>query len=268
MIDTPITPGALTISFSHITGIGGRESNQDALASAHHGDMACYVVADGTGGHQGGEVASAIVVKSVIDAFRAALDQSSGASSIESILQSCIEYAAVEVARGKTGHDHLQSMSATVAAVLIDTGRCLVTWAHLGDTRVYLFREGRLLHVTKDHSLVQQFIDAGLVESAEMRTHPQRNLLYAAVGVDGDVPPAIQSAIALQNGDAILICTDGLWEWITEDEMEHCLSHAADVDSWLAALCAAADKSSAASGKMRDNFTAQALWIHTGRGTP
>jgi PPM family protein phosphatase len=259
MIDASTTPDSLTVSVAQVSGVGGRQTNQDALGSVQRGDLACFVVSDGAGGHEGGEIASKIVVQSVVAGFELAM--SAGEPFNEAVLQSCIAHAVAEVARGKEGIDHLESMSATVAAVLVDRKRGQSAWAHLGDTRVYLFRDGRLLHMTKDHSLIQQVIDAGLADGADARTDPRRNLLYAAIGAENDVPPAIQPLTALRSGDAILICTDGLWEWVTEDAMEHCCSHAGNAREWLAALCAAADENSAASAKTRDNFTAQALWI-------
>jgi PPM family protein phosphatase len=265
MIEAPAMQGTLALSTAQVSGVGGRQSNQDALGSAQCGDLACLVVSDGAGGHEGGEIASAIVVRSVIAGFEQAI--SGGAPFGESVLQSCIALAVTEVAQGKKGADHLESMSATVAAVLVDSRRSEAVWAHLGDTRVYLFRDGRVLHMTRDHSLIQQVIDAGLADGVDTRSDPRRNLLYAAIGTENDVLPAIQPPTALQNGDAILICTDGLWEWVTEDVMEDTLSRAAGAQEWLAALCAAADESSAASAKTRDNFTAQVLWV-TGRVTP
>lgn len=263
MMDAPIAPGCLILSVAQVSGIGGRPSNQDALGSAQCGDVVCFVVSDGAGGHEGGEVAANIVVRSIVEAFERAMASGVAADTPfgESVLQSCIAYAMAEVERGKIGNGHLHSMNATVAVVLIDKARRLATWAHLGDTRVYLFRDGRLLHTTKDHSLVQQFIDAGLGDGADIRTHPKRNLLYATIGIDNDVPPAIQPPLPLRNGDAILICTDGLWEWVTEDAMEHSLSHAASEHAWLEALCVTADENCAESAKTRDNFTAQAVWI-------
>lgn len=258
MIDASAAAGGITLSVAQVSNTGGRKSNEDALGSAQRGDLACFVISDGAGGHEGGEIASRIVVQSIVAAFGREITFA-GAQ-----LPSWIALAAADVASGKAGVEHLQEMSATVAAVLVDKKHGQAAWVHLGDTRVYLFRARRLLHVTKDHSMVQQFIDAGLAGGADTRTHPKRNMLYAAIGAECDAQPAVQAPLALQDGDAILICTDGLWEWVTEDVMERTLGATGDSHEWLAAMCAAADEASATSGKARDNFTAQALWVHTG----
>lgn len=246
---------AIGLCFAQISDIGGRESNQDALASARQDDLACFVVSDGAGGHAGGEVASEIVVKSVIDSFLREL--SFGVRA----LQSYVDQAIVRVAQGKID-ERLADMSATVATVLIDQKNRYALWAHMGDTRVYLFRQRKLRSMTKDHSLIQQFIDAGYSRPDQARTHPQRNVLFAAIGTEGDTNPAVTpDVIEIEDGDAFLICTDGFWEWITEDEMEQTLAAATNADDWLAGMCRIAAMNSSTSGKPRDNYSAQVLWV-------
>ena len=150
-------------------------------------------------------------------------------------------------------------MSATLATVLIDSGRAQVQWAHLGDTRIYLFR-GQCVHaVTRDHSVTQQFVDAGLARADQLRLHPRRNILYAAIGAEGDTPLALSGELALVAGDALLLCTDGLWEWIMEDDMERLLAENSSCEAWLDAMCALAEGNHARSGKERDNYSAYAI---------
>ena len=252
--DLSVRP-ALGLDFAQISDVGGRTSNQDAVASAQQDGLACFVVSDGAGGHIGGEVASNIVVKTVIDSFLREL--SFGVRA----LQSYVGQAIVRVAQGKV-EERLADMSATVATVLIDQKNRYALWAHLGDTRVYLFRERTLHSMTKDHSLIQQFIDAGYSRPDQARTHPQRNVLFAAIGTEGDTSPAVTpDVIEIEDGDAFLICTDGFWEWITEDEMERTLATATDADDWLAGMCRIAATNSSASAKLRDNYSAQTLWV-------
>jgi serine/threonine protein phosphatase PrpC len=270
MADAPAAPPAAGIGLdvAQVSGIGGRDSNQDALGSLRLGGLVCFVVSDGAGGHEGGEIASRTVVQAVSAAFEEAVTNGGGIGA--ATLQACIARAMAAVAQARAGNAQLESMNATVAILQVDTRRGEAAWAHLGDTRIYLFRGGRLLHMTKDHSLVQQFIDAGLVDGADLRTHPKRNLLYAAIGAENDVPAAIQAPIALEDGDAVLVCTDGLWEWVSEDAMEEALSATGSAQAWLDALCAAAEHNGAQSATMRDNFTAQVVLVHnaTGQGVP
>src|SRR5213595_3646195 len=123
-----------------------RDSNQDALGAAQHDQIACFVVADGAGGHRGGELAAKIVVESVLAKF--ASQCAFGARA----LLSYVEHAIAQVAQAKRGAPRLEQMSATVASLLIDQSNGRAVWAHLGDSRVYLFRAGRLHAVTRDHS--------------------------------------------------------------------------------------------------------------------
>ncbi|HEY1151504.1 MAG TPA: protein phosphatase 2C domain-containing protein [Pseudoduganella sp.] len=258
MADPIVSARGVALDIAEMSRIGGRSSNQDACARSDNGALVCLVVADGAGGHEGGEIASALAVQAVIGAF----EGSPGCS--QALLRALIARATLDVQQQKIGRPQLAAMSATVATVLLDRANGEAAWAHLGDTRIYLFRNGRVLHATRDHSLVQQLIDGGLALGADPRTHKRRNVLYAAIGAESDVPPSIQPPLALLPGDAILICSDGLWEWVTEDVMEACLATAAQAggaQAWLDALCAAADQASAGSSDTRDNYTAQAVIV-------
>lgn len=246
----------MALAVAQTTNIGGRQTNQDALGMVGQEDLACFVVSDGAGGHFGGEVASGIVVQAVINSFTRDLSFGSRA------LQSYIEEAITKVAEEKTANKAHADMSATVAAVLIDRKNRCAVWAHMGDTRVYLFRGCKVCSVTKDHTVVQQLVDAGYCKPEETRTNPQRSTLFAAIGAEGEIQPAISDdTFVIEDGDALLICSDGFWEWVAEAEMEHALSEAANVDAWLARMIRLAEVNSAASEKPRDNFTAFALWL-------
>jgi serine/threonine protein phosphatase PrpC len=246
-------PVALT--WASISAPGMRESNQDAIGDARKAGVACFVVADGAGGHAAGEVASRLAVEAVIGTFVA--EPVFGAAA----LQARTDAASASVARDKQHAPERKDMSTTLAALLIDEPSARAVWAHLGDTRIYLFREGHLLSVSKDHSLTQQLIEAGYASSGQLRTHPQRNILYAALGAGGDTPVALSDETAVQPGDAFLICTDGLWEWVVEDDMESSLRAAHDANEWLAALCATAQTHATASRKVRDNYSAYAVML-------
>jgi serine/threonine protein phosphatase PrpC len=238
------------------TEIGERKSNQDAQASVRLGGLACFVVSDGAGGHAGGEIASNLVVSGIIDSF--SQEQSFGVRA----LQFYVNQAINNVAHGKGKDRQLKDMSATVAALLIDTDNRCALWAHLGDSRIYLFRNGKVHRITRDHSLVQQFVDAGYCAPEALRTHPQRSVLYAAVGTEGDTTPEMtQDAMQLQEGDAFLLCSDGFWEQIAESDMEQSLANATSVEDWLRRMRLFMENNNNKSPKLRDNYTAQALWF-------
>ena len=256
MADSMIEARPVRLSWTRINMIGMRATNQDAVGQAQHGDIACFVIADGAGGHEGGEIAARIVVESTLAKFAGA--PAFGAHALISYVQSAIE----QVARDKKQTPSRADMSSTVAALLVDGASGHALWAHLGDTRVYLFRDARLLAVSKDHSLTQQLIDAGYAKADQLRVHPQRNILFAAVGAEGDTPVALgEGPIQLRPGDALLLCTDGLWEWVQEAEMESTLAQTADDVEWMEAMCAIADTVSARFDKERDNFSAYAIRV-------
>jgi serine/threonine protein phosphatase PrpC len=248
---------AVKLSWAQASETGMRETNQDAIGAAHNGELACFVIADGTGGHHGGEVASRMVVDAVLAAFCAA--PAFGATA----LLAYVDDAGAQVASAKRADPRLSDMSTTVAALLVDQHSGRAVWAHLGDTRIYLFRGGRLHAVTRDHSLTQQLIDAGYVAQDQLRVHPQRNILLAALGAEGEAAvTASDDEIVLQAGDALLACSDGLWEWVDEQEMEQTLSATARSEDWLAAMCKAADAAVLAAGKVRDNYSVYAIRVH------
>ncbi|HXA46283.1 MAG TPA: PP2C family serine/threonine-protein phosphatase [Burkholderiaceae bacterium] len=249
----------LEFQMATLSEIGDRQTNQDAHASMRKEGLACFVVSDGAGGHTGGEIASNLVVTAVIDSF--VQEQSFGVRA----LQFYVNQAINNVAHGKSHDRRLKDMSATVAALLIDNDNRSALWAHLGDTRVYVFRDKKIHRVTRDHSLVQQFVDAGYCAPDALRTHPQRSVLYAAVGTDGDtIPEVTQEAIQLQEGDAFLLCTDGFWERLNEVDMEQCLESATSADDWLRRMRQIVENNGNKSPKLRDNYTAQALWFIDG----
>ena len=247
----------INLSWTRINAIGKRPTNQDTVGEAFSDPLAMFVVADGAGGHEGGEVASRVVVDAILACFR-----QQPAFGQETLL-SYAECASADVAKRKLAEPRYADMSTTVAALLVDRARGQALWAHLGDSRVYLFRGSRLHAMSKDHSLTQQLIDAGYARAEHLRTHPQRNILFAAIGAEGDTEIELSAgATHLLPGDALLLCSDGLWEWVMEADMERTLAQATSAEQWLAAMCRLADDNIINSGKVRDNYSAYAILVH------
>lgn len=255
MTDLPAND-AIGLMVAQVCAIGARQSNQDAIGSEQQDDLACFIVSDGTGGHAGGEIASALVVDSIKQRF---LQESCfGARA----LHSYVDFAIERVAENKRNIPQQQDMSATVAAILFDQSNRSVIWAHMGDTRIYMFRNGKIHKISRDHSLAQRLVDAGYLDAGQLRTHPQRSVLFAAIGAEGDTPPDItEEAIRLEKGDAFLLCTDGFWEWITDAEMEQCLLDSSTSEEWLSNLTDIADKNVSETNKLRDNYSAYAIFV-------
>jgi serine/threonine protein phosphatase PrpC len=246
----------IQLAWTRINEIGKRATNQDTIGEAYEEQLAIFVLADGAGGHEGGEVASRVVVDAVLDCFKQ--HPAFGPAA----LLSYAKRASDEVASRKRADPRYADMSTTVAALLVDLARGQVLWGHLGDSRVYLFRGARLHAMSKDHSLTQQLIDAGYARAEQLRIHPQRNILFAAIGAEGDTQVELSAgATALLPGDALLMCSDGLWEWVVEADMERTLAQSASPDQWLAAMCRLADDNIINSGKVRDNYSAYAILV-------
>jgi len=249
-----VTP--IELAWTQISEIGERATNQDAVGEASRGQLSCFVLADGAGGHAGGEVASGVVVGAVIDSFQNAPAFSDAA------LLSYAQCAITALAKRKQDEPRYADMSTTVVALLIDCANSQALWVHLGDSRLYLFRNARLHAMSKDHSLTQQLIDAGYAKAEHLRTHPQRNILFAAIGAEGDTDLELSAgATRLEPGDTLLLCSDGLWEWVLESDMEQTLARACDTREWLAAMCALAQTNILATTKVRDNYSAYAIRV-------
>jgi serine/threonine protein phosphatase PrpC len=253
----------LSLDIAQVSDIGGRASNQDHLGILQQDEITCLVLSDGVGGELGGEVASHIVVESILSRFK------KEALFGERALRSYVSFAIAELDVRKRQDPSLKNMSATLAAVLIDRQDQRALFAHLGDTRIYHFRDRDLLSVTHDHSLIQQFVDAGYCRPEQLRTHPQRSTLFAAVGINSEsIIEALHAPLALRYGDALLMCTDGLWEWITETAMTTALLAASDARSWLKTMCMIANQAHRTSDKQRDNSSAIAVWCERAPTTP
>lgn len=232
---------------AHLSRVGGRKRNEDAFAYWESDTAGCWVVSDGAGGHGSGDLASSIVVETIIERFRSFPSVSS--DSLACLLESA--QTAVLEAKSDGGAD----MHATCVVLLIDRETEKAVWGHVGDSRLYLFRDGRLLYQTRDHSLVQNMIDAGYGTTDMIRTHPNRNLLTSAIGNSGDLEATISDQmLALQSADTFLLCSDGWWEYVEEAEMERSLSQSdGNLAVWLEAMGGVVARDA---GTSNDNYTA------------
>ncbi|HZV60852.1 MAG TPA: protein phosphatase 2C domain-containing protein [Methylophilaceae bacterium] len=194
---------------------GPRPYNQDRLAYSYSKDAVLLVLADGMGGHRHGEVAAQLAVKMLTDAFQreAMPDLDDPAEFLTRNIQQI--HTAIE--HHATSHDMLEAPRTTlVAAVLQNNG---FSCAHVGDSRFYHFRQGKLLFKTEDHSIVQLLHKRGIIDKKGMSTHPDRSKIYNCLG--GDKTPKIDIAQSqdLRHGDTFLLCSDGLWSVIDDKEI-------------------------------------------------
>jgi len=226
---------------------GGREINEDYCGFLELGEAACWVVADGLGGYQGGEAAARLAVEATLDSFRANPQLSTAA------LQSHLEAAQQAVLQAQKAQPRLSTMRTTIVVLITDSKRAF--WAHLGDSRLYCFENGRMVFCTSDHSVVQAMVDAGELSREQIRHHEDRNRLLRCLGnPDGEIRPTIlEQPRNLIRGTSFLMCTDGFWENITETEMEADFSKAEASGEWLAWMT---DRVMERLTKDSDNYTA------------
>lgn len=240
---------------------GGRSTNQDACGHWHSDRRLCCVVADGAGGHGGGDIASKLVVTHIID--QAAAAPLSGPEEVRELLVD----ANVHLVRNQSESDAAPDMHSTVVALFIDIMERKAIWGHSGDSRLYIFRDGRLVSHTRDHSLVQLMVDAGMLMPEQMRTHPRRSELQSALGSRAEdlLVSTADQPWHLEAEDVFLLCTDGLWEFVDESEMSSTLTRASDPASWLEALENLVVQHATEHGKKsHDNYSGIAVWVRGG----
>lgn len=232
---------------------GGRDYNEDAYGHWNDERHVLCVVADGAGGHGGGDVASAVVRRSVLDGFAAQPGIDAG------LLRQLLGRANLDVVARQAEGGKLATMRSTVVLAAIDLQAKEVAFAHSGDSRAYLFRGGSIARRTSDHSLVQQMVEGGMLDEEGARLHPQRNMLLSALGSVEPAPEiAVSRPLALQMGDVLLLCSDGLWEPLGDAILAATLRVSRDASQWIEKLDAQV-KALAKPG--HDNYTALAVWV-------
>lgn len=197
---------------------GDRDYQQDQLGlwpHTQHKECLLGVVADGMGGRSGGRKASDQVMMTAQQLFeRFSPERDSPADFLQQLV-----FEAHTVIR-LTAVSAEQEPHSTVAAFMVmPDASC--HWVHAGDSRIYHFNQGRLLRRTLDHSYVQTLVDKGYLTPEQANSHPQSNVLVGCLGTEAD-PPATAALIpALAAGDALVACSDGVWHYLTDDEMGH-----------------------------------------------
>lgn len=235
------------------TNRGGREYNEDKGAFAVKGKKCYAVIADGLGGHGGGDKASLEAVGTVTKCIR---EWQEGKPVTERDMTEWFEKANQNVLAMQTADCRMKT---TLALLCIDEEERMAHLAHLGDSRIYHFENGKYVFCTFDHSVSRMAVLAGEIEMKDIRFHEDRNKLLKAIGKAGDVK-AETGVISLdrQSNHAFLLCTDGFWEYVTEKEMEQTLQSAASPKEWLGAMRGYLEKKA---GDENDNNSAIAVWV-------
>ncbi len=235
---------------------GQRSGNEDKVLVGRDGSRTLAIVADGAGGHVGGAEASARAV----EALEASLQDPRtlfSADALSRAIQSAHTGICAASAR-RPGARSVDRMHTTVVVLWVDSVRQRALWAHVGDSRLYRVRAGAVELLTRDDSIVQRLVDAGLISDSQAETHPQKNQLIAALGIDDDVDPHTVEPTPLRDGDAYLLCSDGWWGAVRDGDIVDTLADAASPEEWLALMQARVE---AVAAPRQDNFSAVGLWV-------
>ena len=251
----------LALEVALLTDRGGRSYNEDACGHWHSGRHLCCVLADGAGGHGGGDIASRLAVQELIGRF--SQHPTEGAAELDQLLRVTNDVLISQREPGTTRQD----MHSTVVCLVLDFDQHRAHWAHAGDSRMYWFRQGRVLDRTRDHSLVQGLVDSGVLQPHQIQNHPKRSELRSALGIAADLleVSAGDGSQAVLPGDVFLLCTDGLWEYLDDDVLERTLRASANPGAWMNELAAAVHSATRAKTS-HDNFSAVTVWTRPAPG--
>ena len=210
----------MTFIHDSYTAVGGRKNNEDALIISQRDPALLYVVADGLGGHDSGELASEIAVNEIKEIF------DSDPNSFDPI-------SAIQSANTKILQEQINTglkMKTTIVLAYINNDQ--IVFAHVGDSRAYAFKDKSIMYQSVDHSASQMAVSIGEITADQIRTHEDRNVLTRALGVSENIKVDVVS-VPCSQVDAMILCTDGFWEYVYEEDMLKTLSSSKNPDVWL-----------------------------------
>lgn len=246
----------MRIEYAELSLLGDREDNQDRVTVSAAEQAALLVVIDGMGGHSDGSRAADTALKSLLESFR---QTSLPMFDPLGFLHMSLSRAHDDVAKLGNGQTIDTRPRATTAICLIQEGAAF--WAHIGDSRVYHMRHGKILQRTRDHSHVELLLREGKITEDELPTHPMRNFVECCLGGDPAIPEmTVSGRHVLQPGDVLLLCTDGIWANLRDSDIAGFFrDDNQELRAWLEALGRRAVQASA---PFSDNSTAAVLRWH------
>jgi len=239
---------------SAISEKGGRLNNEDFIYPQPETvttNQQLFIVCDGVGGADKGEVASALASEAIQSYFSTFLE----GEPTQEFINKAVQYAEARFDNYIESNPEAQGMATTLTLLYIgDTG---VTLAHIGDSRIYHIRKGELLYQTEDHSLVNSLVKLGKITPEEATTHPQKNIILKAIqGRERAVEPDVILLKDIHPGDSFFMCTDGVLETVTNERLSSLFANNKTADTIkddLVECC---------SGRTRDNFSFYIIPIH------
>jgi PPM family protein phosphatase len=221
---------------------------EDAAGLAEQG--AVFVVADGMGGHRGGEIASRIAVRTILAFYSANTDDDRAQA-----LARAFREANKTIIQESVADSALFGMGTTCTALALHDG--LAYYAHVGDSRAYLFRHGILTQITHDHSIVGEMVRSGIITDEDARHHPKRNVITKSLGAQEDtVPDVAATPIRLEAGDIFMICSDGLTTYLSDEDISGAMAPR-DPDGACKEMVKLANERGG-----RDNITVQVIVVN------
>ncbi|WP_018247321.1 Stp1/IreP family PP2C-type Ser/Thr phosphatase [Orenia marismortui] len=191
-----------------------RSKNEDKYLALNKQDFDIIAVADGMGGHKGGDIASSLAVERI-------KNYNFNSDQLKEDIINCIELANQDIKNKSLKDEECQGMGTTLTLGVIKDK--IITIGHIGDSRAYLFRNQKLTQLTDDHSYVGELLRKNIINKEEAKNHPKKNLLMRSLGIDNSVEADLLS-LELKSKDLILICSDGLTNMLSDKEIEEILS--------------------------------------------
>ncbi|MDD5571741.1 MAG: Stp1/IreP family PP2C-type Ser/Thr phosphatase, partial [Bacteroidales bacterium] len=241
----------MEIKYSCLTDIGRkRAKNEDSIGEAKTINGHVFIVCDGMGGHAGGQTASSLAVKCVLEFFGR-----EKYSDIYIAINNAIKYANEQIYLKSIASPSLYGMGTTIALLIIKDDN--IYFAHVGDSRIYMKLQNHLQRLTKDHSLVQKLVDEGMISESEAENHPRKNEILKALGTAQTIEPEIcEKPIQPCKGDMFLLCSDGLNGMISDSDIFNVLNNHTGNDEKISELIRKANEAGGA-----DNISEELIEI-------
>lgn len=240
----------MNISISFYTARGKRPNNEDTVSVLESDAGSLAIVADGLGGHEDGEVASKQAVATLNKMLQSKIPD-------EDVLIDAIQQASRDVFEIRKSQ---RPMHTTIASLWLGDNWAVA--ANVGDSRIYQFRNDRIIYQSLDHSVAQMAVLVGELDKSEIRSSKDRNRLIRVLG-DANVPKVDSEILHIQQGDRFLLCSDGFWESVTETVMLNSMVQTTTAQAWLATM---RDVIEEADNRGQDNHTAIAIIVEKAKG--
>ncbi|MCI8919333.1 MAG: serine/threonine-protein phosphatase [Eubacterium sp.] len=240
------------LSFEVLSKSGERARNEDYVGIQSRGSAYCFVLADGLGGHGGGDEASRLAVEYILNDFII------NGEVTEQYLKRCFEGAQACLLQKQKEQGRFFDLKTTLVILLADSR--LARWGHIGDSRLYYYKNKKARARTLDHSVPQMLAAAGKIKEKEIRGHADRSRLLRVMGTEWDQPRyELSGPLERSGGEAFLLCSDGFWEWIQDRAMQSALKRSKSPAEWLQRM--EKDILKYGTGNSMDNYSAVAVFL-------